>query len=89
MTKTSSTFQPIPEFDLALFEYNKNKQTLQINRAITGTPQQFRVRSRTGRIVTFAVDHDDMMANEHYDGEACSYRPLESCNVLRAFVVSW
>lgn len=79
----------IVEIDLALFDYNKNKKTLQISSEKCGMPQQFRVRSRTGRVVTFVVDIDDMIANEHYDGEACSYKPTESCNIIRAFIVNW
>ena len=89
MSKISSTLSLVPVIELALFTYNKQKKTLQLSRDFYGTPQQFRVKSRTGRIVTFVVDHDDMMANEHYDGEACSYRPTEDCNILRAFITSW
>ena len=88
MTKTSSTKLPVPVIDLALFEYNKNKQTLQLSSEPYGIPQRFRVKSRTGRIVTFIVDHDDMMANEFYDGEACSYIPTEECNIIRAFIIN-
>lgn len=89
MAKTSSTLSPVPVIELALFDYNKKKKTLQLSSEPYGIPQQFRVKSRTGRIVTFVVDHDDMMANEHYDGEACSYKPTEDCNIIRAFIVNW
>lgn len=79
----------IPTIDLALFDYNKQKKTLQLSSELYGRPLQFRVKSRTGRIVTFVVDTEDMMANEHYDGEACSYKPTEDCNIIRAFIVNW
>lgn len=78
----------VPVIDLALFEYIKAKKTLQLSSEPYGMPQQFRVKSRTGRVVTFVVDQEDMMANEFYDGEACSYKPTEDCNIIRAFIVN-
>lgn len=88
-----STKAAIPTIDLALFDYDKQKKTLQLSSELYGRPVQFYVQSRkTGRVVRFVVDQEDMMANEHYDGEACSYKPAPgeaNCNILRAFITNW
>ena len=93
MAKTSSTLSSIPTIDLALFDYSKQKRTLQLSRDLYGTPREFFVQShKTGRVVHFVQDHDDMMANECYDGEATSYKPVMNeapCNIIRAFIVNW
>ena len=81
----------IPVIDLALFEYRKDKKTLQLSSEPYGMPTEFFVQSRkTGRVVHFVSDTDDMIANEFYDGEACSYKPAAGeapCGVIRAFIL--
>lgn len=93
MTNSQAPKAPsAPVIDLALFEYNKNKHTLQLSSDVYGTPREFFVESRTGRVVHFVPDTDDMIANEHYDGEARSYKPApheDHCNIIRAFIVNW
>lgn len=82
----------IPVIDLALFEYSRAKKTLQLSSDPYGMPAEFFVESSTGRVVHFVTDTDDMIANEHYDGEACSYRPAAHeapCGIIRAFITHW
>lgn len=78
--------------DLALFEYSRARKTLQLSSEPYGIPADFFVRShKTGRVVHFVPDIDDMMANEHYDGEAASYKPAAGeapCGIIRAFIVN-
>lgn len=82
-----------PVIDLALFEYSRAKKTLQLSSQQHGMPTEFFVQSaKTGRVVHFVPDIDDMMANEHYDGEACSYKPAAGeapCGIIRAFITHW
>ena len=59
-----ATNSEIPVINLALFEYRKDKKTLQIASEYCGMPAEFFVKSRTGRVVHFVVDQDDMMEHE-------------------------
>lgn len=85
--------QTSPVIPLALFEYSKKKHTLQLSRDCYGIPTDFFVEShKTGRVVHFVPDEEDMMANEFYDGEARSYKPAAHeapCGIIRAFIVNW
>lgn len=85
--------QSSPVIPLTLFEYSKKKHTLQLSSQWYGIPTEFFVESRkTGRVVHFVPDTDDMMANEFYDGEARSYKPAAHeapCGIIRAFIVNW
>ena len=77
---------------LALFEYNREKKTLQCSANVFNPrAAQFSIKSHhTGEVVTFVVDHEDMMAHEHYDGEAISYKPAWECSgVQRVFITNW
>ena len=83
----------IPVIPLNHFTYSKEKKTLQIYRGVYGQPREFFVESsKTGRVVRFVEDSDDMMQAEGYDGEACSYKPAAGeadCGIIRAFIVNW
>lgn len=85
----SKTFPIIP---FVQFEYSKAKRTLQISSEPYGAPREFFVESpRTGRIVRFVSDEQDMLANEFYDGEAASYMPApgeRECGIIRAFIIN-
>jgi hypothetical protein len=81
-----------PVIDLALFDYSKKKHTLQISSEPFGIPRDFFVKShKTGRVVHFVSDEEDMLAHEFYDGEAASYKPAAHeapCSIIRAFIVN-
>jgi hypothetical protein len=83
----------IPIIPLSDFTYSKVKKTLQTYRGVLGTPREFFVQShKTGRVVRFVEDYEDMMQAEGYDGEARSYKPAPgeaSCGIIRAFIVNW
>lgn len=89
--KNRNTSGLAPTINLALFEYIRKKHTLQISSEPYGMPTEFFVRShKTGRVVHFVPDTDDMIANEFYDGEAVSYKPAAHelpCGIIRAFII--
>lgn len=85
----SKTFPIIP---FTRFEYRRAQKTLQLSSEPYGTPREFFVESpRTGRIVRFVPDEQDMLAHEFYDGEARSYMPAageRECGIIRAFIIN-
>lgn len=81
-----------PVIPLEKFEYFKAKKTLQLSTEPYGAPGEFYVKShKTGRIVHFVPDLDNMLENEFYDGEAYAYKPNDNeidCGIVRAFLVN-
>lgn len=81
-----------PVIPLEKFEYSKAKKTLQLSTEMYGAPGEFFVEShKTGRVVHFVPDLDNMLENEFYDGEAYAYKPAkheEDCGIIRAFLVN-
>ena len=86
MSSKISTIVP-----LSTFKWNKRSKTLECN-AFVFNPrgEAFGVQSeRTGKIITFIPDYEDMASNEFYDGEMATWKPTEPCSVVRLFVTNW
>jgi len=81
-----------PVIPLRSFKYYKEKKTLQLSTEPYGAPGEFFVQSeKTGRVVHFVPDLDNMLENEFYDGLAYAYKPAageEDCRVIRAFLIN-
>lgn len=81
---------PVP---LSTFKWDKARKTLQCSTSVfnPGRKQHFCVQSeRSGKVLEFVPDVDDMIAHEHYDGEATSWRPVDPCSgVQRLFITNW
>lgn len=80
-----------PVISLDKFQYSKEKKTLQMSTSMYGAPGEFFVEShKTGRVVHFVPDLDNMLENEFYDGLAYAYKPAkheDGCGVVRAFLI--